>query len=64
MTKHEAKVIALKIITDELRRALDVSDEWIRNPDTDERLSSEEIVMVKHQAGRFLEQLETRISRS
>jgi hypothetical protein len=63
VTRREAKHLALVVIADELTRTLDVSDEWDRHPETDEKLTLGETLKVRREAQLILDSLERRIGR-
>jgi hypothetical protein len=63
MTKREAGRLALLVVANELRGSLDVSDEWVSHPETNETLSRDERAMIRTEGERFLSALEERIAR-
>lgn len=63
MNRREAHRLALVLIADELGRSLATSDEWVRHPETDEPLTTDEVGKMKREARSYLEALETRLAR-
>jgi hypothetical protein len=63
MRAREAKRLALLVILHDVGASLDISDEWLRHPETDEPFSRDERAKVKAQAGMFLKTLERRVAR-
>ncbi len=64
MNRREARRLALLVIADEIGRALDISDEWHRHPETDAPVSMKDAEKVKSEARLFLDALEVRIGRT
>lgn len=60
MTKREARRLALLIAWDELVRSLDVSDEWVRHPETDVVFTVKEMKQVKQEAKVIVDALDRR----
>lgn len=63
MTRREARHLALIVIVDEITRALDVSDEWERHPESDEKLALGDALKIRREAQGILDNLERRIGR-
>ena len=57
MTRREARRLVLLIVWDDLIRSLDVSDEWLRHPETDEELTTDDVKKVKSEARKIAEVL-------
>ena len=50
MTKREARRIAMRTIIEEVDRMIDVSDEWLRHPDTHAPHAPEDVGKIKDAA--------------
>lgn len=63
MRATEVKRLALLIIFHDVEASLDISDEWLRHPETDEPFTREELEKVRAQGREFCKWLETQVSK-
>lgn len=64
MRSGEAKRLALLTILHDVGASLDMSDEWLRHPETDAVYTREERLKVRAKAQEFLGILERRVVRT
>ena len=63
MNRREARRLALLIVWEETLRGLDVSDEWISHPETNDPFTRADCIKVKDEGAKIVASLEAQANR-